>query len=171
MQNPYGNIVNYLQVLSLTDHATIPQKAWSFANDMYVPPLPFGNGRLLTLPSSLLTPLLAIHPAHVISVACLYLACLTASPQVVLPTDPAPWWELFDIDDEEDIWTICRCLLDLYRRWTGDDDIAWICQIFPQEGNGMLADEPVRRRSIWRQAAMLRLPIMKSDVRDFLGKS
>ena len=33
VQNPYGNIVNYLQVLTLTDHPTIPQTAWSFAND------------------------------------------------------------------------------------------------------------------------------------------
>jgi len=36
VQNPYGSIVNYLQVLSLTDHPEITQKAWSFANDLYV---------------------------------------------------------------------------------------------------------------------------------------
>lgn len=34
VQNPYGSIVNYLQVLDLTDHPTIPQRAWSLANDL-----------------------------------------------------------------------------------------------------------------------------------------
>lgn len=34
VQNPYGSIVNYLQVLSLTDHPEITQRAWSFANDL-----------------------------------------------------------------------------------------------------------------------------------------
>lgn len=38
VQNPYGGIVNYLQVLNLTSHPTIPQLAWSFANDTYVLP-------------------------------------------------------------------------------------------------------------------------------------
>lgn len=36
VQNPYGSIVNYLQVLSLTDHPEITQRAWSFANDLWV---------------------------------------------------------------------------------------------------------------------------------------
>ena len=33
VQLPYAIMVNYLRVLDLTDHSTIPQRAWSFLND------------------------------------------------------------------------------------------------------------------------------------------
>ena len=33
VQLPYAIMVNYLKVLELTDHPTIPQRAWGFLND------------------------------------------------------------------------------------------------------------------------------------------
>lgn len=36
VQLPYGLMVNYLKVLELTEHDTIPQKAWGYLNDAYV---------------------------------------------------------------------------------------------------------------------------------------
>ena len=33
VQLPYGTLVNYLQVLGLTDHLQVPQRAWSYLND------------------------------------------------------------------------------------------------------------------------------------------
>lgn len=36
VQLPYGLMVNYLKVLELTDHETIPQKAWGYLNDAWV---------------------------------------------------------------------------------------------------------------------------------------
>lgn len=36
VQLPYAIMVNYLKVLELTEHPTIPQRAWGFLNDGYV---------------------------------------------------------------------------------------------------------------------------------------
>ncbi|KAF0484226.1 cyclin-like protein [Gigaspora margarita] len=36
VQLPYGLMVNYLKVLELTEHETIPQKAWGYLNDAHV---------------------------------------------------------------------------------------------------------------------------------------
>lgn len=35
VKHPYGPLVNYLQVLGLTGHPTVPQRAWGFVNDLY----------------------------------------------------------------------------------------------------------------------------------------
>lgn len=150
VQNPYGSIVNYLQVLSLTDHPEITQRAWSFANDF------------------LLTPLLSTHPPHLISVACVYLAVLTSSPKVALPMEPAPWFTLFDVASEEDIWQACKILLDLYRIWTGGTE--WLLHS-NQEDNDETA--PVHggsldRITIWKRAAQLDLPLTKAEVRSIV---
>ncbi|CAG8722235.1 26490_t:CDS:2, partial [Racocetra persica] len=61
VQLPYGLMVNYLKVLELTEHETIPQKAWGYLNDAHVT-----NKRLL-----------------------IWLAARVA--QVKLPTSPAWW--------------------------------------------------------------------------------
>jgi len=107
-----------------------------------------------------------IYPAHYISVCAIYLATLlSSSPKVVLPTSPDPWWVLFDVESEEEIWTVCRVLLDLYRRWTGGTD--WLVldkEIIKEElGNGLL------KKNIWRRAAELNLPITKDQVRKMLA--
>jgi len=153
VQNPYGSIVNYLQVLNLTDHPTIPQRAWSLANDF------------------LLTPVLTIYPPHLISVTCVYLACLLAHPQVALPRIPAPWFELFDVNSEEEIWEVSRTLLDLYKHWVGD--VEWLREA--DDVSGAFADgrqvggaQLVQRTTIWRRAAELKLPMTKEEVRSLL---
>lgn len=45
VQLPYAIMVNYLKVLELTEHPTIPQRAWGFLNDGYV--LVFSKSLLL----------------------------------------------------------------------------------------------------------------------------
>lgn len=99
-----------------------------------------------------------LYPPHYIAVSAIYLACLTSSPQVALPLDPAPWWELFDVPSEEAIHDVLRMLLDMYARWTGDT--AWIGQ---QGKEGMS-----ERQSIWKKAAQLNLPLTKESVRQSL---
>lgn len=136
--------------------------------------------------TSLLTPVLSIYPPHTISVTCVYLACLFARTQVALPRSPAPWFELFDVSSEEEIWEVSRVLLDLYRHWTGD--LGWV---FLEEkegedghgghgghGGGQLQQPrphhlgpPLgqrRTRTVWRRAAELRLPVTKEEVRSLL---
>jgi hypothetical protein len=36
-QHAYGAVVNYLRLLELTQHPTIPKQAWGFCNDACVP--------------------------------------------------------------------------------------------------------------------------------------
>lgn len=160
VQNPYGSIVNYLQVLDLTGNPDVPQRAWSFANDACVPSLgvrELGADRSVRL----LTPLLVLHPPHYIAVSAIYLACLTAVPQVALPMEPAPWWELFDVPSEEAIHEILQPLLELYSRWTGGTQ--WLAQ-----GSEM---SMAGKSTVWRKAAELELPLAKEDVRRLLAKS
>ncbi|KAK9895710.1 cyclin-like protein [Cystobasidium minutum MCA 4210] len=151
VQNPYGSIVNYLQVLNLTDHPEVTQRAWSFANDF------------------LLTPLLATHPPHLISVACVYLAVLVSRPQVVLPMEPAPWFTLFDVATEEEIWQACKVLLEVYQTWSGSTD--WLVESETSAADGAINKPLVERLSIWRRAAQLDLPLTKAEVRAIVDKT
>ncbi|PKC08144.1 cyclin-like protein [Rhizophagus irregularis] len=77
VQLPYGLMVNYLKVLELTDHETIPQKAWGYLND------------------SLRTNVYVCYQPATIACAVIWLAARIA--QVKLPTSP-PWWELFEAE-------------------------------------------------------------------------
>lgn len=111
---------------------------------------------------SLLTPLLATHPPHLISVACVYLAVLTTLPRVVLPMEPAPWFTLFDVATEEDIWQACKVLLDLYLTWTGSTE--WLLDT--QNGETVQQQQRFTERlSIWTKAGHLDLPLTKAEVR------
>jgi hypothetical protein len=112
---------------------------------------------------SLLTPLLATHPPHLISVACVYLAVLVSTPQVVLPMEPAPWFVLFDVASEEDIWQACRVLLEVYTRWTGSTE--WLLEPTAGDVAPDLEKPLARRLSIWRRATQLDLPLTKAEVR------
>lgn len=76
--------------------------------------------------------------------------------------DPAPWWELFDVELEEDIWSVCCTLLDLYKRWCGDT--RWL--VAGTEGFNM-----GKRRDVWRRAAELDLPVTKDEMRKALGQA
>lgn len=145
VQNPYGSLVNYLQVLNLTDHPILAQTAWSLAND------------------ALLTPLLVIYPPHVISVSCIYLALLVSSPPVALPMDPAPWWTLFDVPSEEQIHEVCRTLLNVYRDWSGGTDWLGDGTKGGVKGDGV--------KTVWRRAAEKKLPMTKEEVRRLIEAS
>lgn len=43
IQLPYAIMVNYLKVLELTEHPTIPQRAWSLLNDGYAVVMTVGH--------------------------------------------------------------------------------------------------------------------------------
>lgn len=115
--------------------------------------------------SSLLTPLLAIYPSHLISVSVIYLSVHISTPHVNLPLSPAPWWELFDVESEVDIWNVCRMILDLYKHWTGD--LHWL--IDKEESDKMrLATTSTTRKTVWRRVAEMRLPTTKEEMRRWL---
>lgn len=117
--------------------------------------------------NSLLTPLLATHPPHLISVACVYLAVLTCSPKVALPMQPAPWFTLFDVASEEDIWQACKVLLELYRVWTGST--SWLLDSSDADTGEVAGQErAIHRLSIWKRAAQLDLPLTKAEVRSIV---
>ena len=124
------------------------------------------------IPYSLLTPLLAIYPPHHISVTAIYLSCLLASPQIALP---GPWWELFDVPDEDDIHEIARTLLQMYERWVGDT--AFLRpenseEQSTQAGSPFAGTSHLRqRRTVWQHAAEFDLPITKEQVRSRLLQS
>lgn len=106
---------------------------------------------MLTLASRLLTPLLAQHPPEAIAVSAIYYACLTATPQIALPLQPKPWWELFDVESEDVIWEVCRTVLQLYKDW------------------GIGADR--NKEAIWRSAAKKTLPVTKAALREGLDST
>ena len=116
--------------------------------------------------------MLAIYPPHYISVTAIYLSCLLASPQIALP---GPWWELFDVPEEDDIHEVARTLLQMYERWVGDT--AFLGQ---ENTDGQSPQDAVaqtgrshllQRRTVWHRAAELDLPITKEQVRSRLSQS
>ncbi|CAG8441932.1 6491_t:CDS:2 [Ambispora leptoticha] len=80
VQLPYGLMVNYLQVLELTEHKEIPQKAWGYLND------------------ALRTNIYVCYQPPTIACAVIWLAARIY--QVKLPTEP-PWWSLFEAKLED----------------------------------------------------------------------
>jgi len=132
--NPYGALANYLRILNLHDHPTIPQRAWNFCND------------------ALLTTALALYPPTHIAAAAIYLACLPPpssdqnnQPVMVLPMRPRPWWELFDVASEKEMWAVSSLLLAVVDRWGDGDD-----------------------QTVWRKAAQLDLPLTKAAMKELL---
>ncbi|ORZ11385.1 cyclin-like protein, partial [Lobosporangium transversale] len=92
VQLPYAIMVNYLKVLELTEHPTIPQRAWGFLND------------------GLRTSVYICYQPPVIACSVIWLAAREAG--VPLPTNPA-WWEVLD-SDLEDIENIAGHIKSLY---------------------------------------------------------
>lgn len=84
--------------------------------------------------------------------------------------EPAPWFTLFDVASEEDIWQACRVLLDLYCTWTGSTE--WLLESQSPDGSAAPLDHEslVKRISIWRRAAQLDLPLTKAEVRAIVDK-
>lgn len=78
--------------------------------------------------------------------------------------EPAPWFTLFDVASEDDIWQACKVLLELYRVWTGSTE--WLLQS-SETDNGEVAGQQgsIDRLSIWKRAAQLDLPLTKAEVR------
>jgi hypothetical protein len=99
--------------------------------------------------NSLLTPLVALYPPTTLAITAIYLSCLLANPPVALPSR---WWELFDVESEDEIWSVSRTLLECYRTW-GVDVVA---------GKG---DE-----DLWTRAARKALPVTKAEVREWLDR-
>ena len=87
--------------------------------------------------------------------------------------DPAPWFVLFDVDDEEKLWAVCRQLLDLYQRWTDSKDLSWLYED-KASANGPSIETGLRgaslqsRPTIWRTVARSHLPLTKDEVRKLL---
>ncbi|KAG8932168.1 hypothetical protein FRC02_001585 [Tulasnella sp. 418] len=104
VQLPFGTMVNYLQVLLLTERDDVAQKAWNYLND------------------ALQTPVYAVYPPSTIAAACIFLTCRQLA--VSLPSEAdQPWWELFDAN-LEDIMSICGYIQRLYRpRTEGEKDL------------------------------------------------
>lgn len=93
---PYATLVNYLQVLGLGREKDVVQECWSHCSDMLQTPLP------------------ALLPPHILSVAAIYYLSLRPdSPAHLLPRQPAPWWTLFDAHVEE-LRMACAFLQRLY---------------------------------------------------------
>ncbi|KDN40263.1 cyclin-like protein [Tilletiaria anomala UBC 951] len=101
---PYATMINYLQLLGLTDTHRYPgvaQRAWSFLND------------------ALQTPVYCLFPPHNIACAAVYLTAITAQPPISLPQEPAPWHALFDASEGE-LRAICAHILRLYDERPGE---------------------------------------------------
>ncbi|KAK4047794.1 hypothetical protein OIV83_005136 [Microbotryomycetes sp. JL201] len=98
---PYGHLVNYLQVLELTDDSELVHRCWACVNDMLQTTAP------------------ALFPQSTLAVAAIYLAARMSSHPLALPLEPVPWWTLFDAH-EADVLQICASLLSLYRDWGAD---------------------------------------------------
>ena len=87
--------------------------------------------------------------------------------------DPAPWFALFDVDDEEELWAVCRQLLELYQRWTDSKNLSWLYEEESStSGSGIeTQNASLRSRpSIWRTVARAHLPLTKDEVRRLLDE-
>lgn len=109
-------------------------------------------------PHRLLTPLLAMYPSTYIAVAAIYLATTLPPVSFALPLEPRPWWNLFDVASEPELWSICTPLLEVYDSW-GDGAAS-----LTREDALTIEGGP----SIWRRAAEKSLPLTKTAVRDWL---
>ncbi|KAG0039294.1 hypothetical protein BGZ82_008898 [Podila clonocystis] len=94
VQLPYAIMVNYLKVLELTEHPTIPQRAWSLLND------------------GLRTSVYVCYQPPTIACSVIWLAAREAG--VPLPTSPA-WWDVLD-SNLEDIENIAGHIKSLYYK-------------------------------------------------------
>lgn len=91
VQHPYSAMVNYLQVLNLTDNLEISQQAWGTLND------------------SLLTPLPALYPPTHLATLSIYLAVKRQGLRL-----PDAWWELFDVSNEAELVEMSSILTAIY---------------------------------------------------------
>ncbi|KAI8093431.1 cyclin-L1 [Halteromyces radiatus] len=94
VQLPYSLMINYLRILGLEDHESVPTRAWNYLND------------------SLRTILHVAYTPQVIAVTSIWLSC--RDEHIKLPIDPGhEWWLLFDVK-ENDIKTAAARIRRLY---------------------------------------------------------
>lgn len=108
-----------------------------------------------------MTPIYAIYPPTSVATAAIYLACLytvDSSAPVALPLEPRPWWELFGVTSEEQIWQICRHLLDLYKQWDPS--------LLPSQAG----TDGATHCTLWQRIADENVPITKSALRERLAR-
>lgn len=79
-QLPYGLLIHYLRLLGLESNQKATQHAWSFLND------------------ALQTEVYALYQPP--TLACMAIFLTARDLGIALPTSP-PWWELFDVREEE----------------------------------------------------------------------
>lgn len=97
VHHPHKLIYVYLNSLQLLDTKDLLQKAWSYMND------------------GLRTDIFLRYKPETIACACIHLAARTIEKPVVLPKNPSPWFELFDVSDR-DVNIISLILMELYTR-------------------------------------------------------
>ena len=90
-EHPHKYVLNYLRMMG--QNSAMMNAAWKIAND------------------SLRTTLCIRFKAYKVAVACIYLAARKLG--VVLPEDP-PWWDLFDVTQEQ-IEMMCESVLAVYE--------------------------------------------------------
>ncbi|CAO3586245.1 unnamed protein product [Absidia cylindrospora] len=94
VQLPYSLMINYLRILGLEDHESVPSRAWNYVND------------------SLRTIVHVAYSPQVTAVTSIWLSC--RDEQIKLPIDPGnEWWLLFDVK-ESDIKTVAERIKKLY---------------------------------------------------------
>ncbi|CAD5223359.1 unnamed protein product [Bursaphelenchus okinawaensis] len=96
VHHPHKIIMSYCHILGLTDRRDILIKAWNYMND------------------GLRTDIFLRYKAETIACACLWLAARTVDDPVRLPSEPRPWYELYDCTKDE-IEQISLILLNLYN--------------------------------------------------------
>ncbi|KAI8384778.1 cyclin-like protein [Radiomyces spectabilis] len=96
VQLPYGTMINYLRILGLEEHDTVPKKAWNYLND------------------ALRTHVYTNYTMPTIACGAIWLAC--RDQQVKLPTTPGgEWWLLFDAQPSE-FQNVAAHIQRLYHR-------------------------------------------------------
>ncbi|KAA1075328.1 hypothetical protein PGT21_033754 [Puccinia graminis f. sp. tritici] len=137
VQHPYSAMVNYLQVLNLTDNSEISQRAWGALNDM------------------LLTTLPALYPPTHLGTLAIYVAVKEAGLAL-----PEAWWELFDVSEETELVEMAGILRAIYPpSATQPVDDGQNVDAGDGEKDGMAAGDP----TIWVRVS--RLPITKDAAR------
>jgi len=91
VQHPYSAMVNYLQVLNLTENTQVSQRAWGALND------------------SLLTTLPALYPPTHLGTLAIYVAAKELGLSL-----PEAWWELFDVSEEAELVQMGLILQAIY---------------------------------------------------------
>ncbi|KAG1749025.1 cyclin-like protein [Suillus paluster] len=117
---PYGTLINYLRVLGLTSRKDACARAWGYLND------------------ALQTPVYALYAVPTIVSAAILLT--SRQLDISLPSSPPNcWWDLFDAP-WEDVWSVCGCIMHLYRDRTGEDRMRVLRLVSKKDVRGWLEE-------------------------------